>query len=121
MCVLQEVEEVWSRLGTDDNIPLKKTAFSMTIKGITRCIFDDSFEDQALVDKVSAAYMSAWGEMEVLYMPYRAKFLRSAIFTVPDKSAEKKRKLCASKIWLYIILWCMSLHKSKQNNIMIVE
>ena len=63
--MLQEVEEVWCRLGTGDNIPLKKTAFSMTIKGITRCIFDNSFEDQLLVDKVSAAYMSAWGEIEV--------------------------------------------------------
>ena len=62
---MQDVEKEWSCLETGEKVPLLKTAFSMTIKGITRCIFDDSFEDQLLVDKVSAAYMSAWGEMEV--------------------------------------------------------
>jgi cytochrome P450 family 20 subfamily A len=58
------VEKEWSSLESGERVPLLKTAFSMTIKGITRCIFDDSFEDQLLVEKVSTAYMSAWGEME---------------------------------------------------------
>ena len=62
---MQEVEEEWLGLGSGEKVPLLKTAFSMTIKGITRCIFDESFEDQLLVDKVSAAYMSAWRELEV--------------------------------------------------------
>ena len=62
---MQGVEEEWLGLGSGEKVPLLKTAFSMTIKGITRCIFDESFEDQLLVDKVSAAYMSAWGELEV--------------------------------------------------------
>lgn len=64
MCA-QEVEEEWSRLGTGEQIPLKKTAFSMTIKGIARSIFGEAFDDQSVVDKLSNAYMSAWGELEV--------------------------------------------------------
>lgn len=62
--IAQEVEEAWSSLETGEKVPLMKTAFAMTIKGITRCIFDESFEDKLLVEKVSVAYMSAWGEME---------------------------------------------------------
>ena len=59
------MEEAWSRLGTDEKIPLKKTAFSMTIKGIARSIFGEAFDDQSQVDKLSDAYMGAWEEMEV--------------------------------------------------------
>ena len=59
------MEEEWSRLGTGEQIPLKKTAFSMTIKGIVRSIFGEAFDDQSVVDKLSNAYMSAWSELEV--------------------------------------------------------
>ena len=59
------MEKEWSSLESGERVPILKTAFSMTIKGITRCIFDDSFEDRLLVEKVSTAYKSAWGEMEV--------------------------------------------------------
>ena len=62
---------MWSELSSGENVPLVKTAFSMTIKGITRSIFDESFEDQALVDKVSEAYMNAWTELEVTYHTHR--------------------------------------------------
>ena len=60
------MEKVWSRLESNDPVPLFETAFSMTIKGITRCLFGESFKDQKLVDRFSAVYISAWTEMEVL-------------------------------------------------------
>ena len=61
----QDVEEAWSQLGAGERVPLKKTAFAMTIRGITRCIFGETFQDQSLVDKVTDAYDRAMGEMEV--------------------------------------------------------
>ena len=77
--LFQEVERKWLSLESGGRVPLLKTAFSMTIKGITRCIFDDSFEDQVLVDKVSAAYMNAWAEVEV-------QFDKLKIFALENKS-----------------------------------
>ena len=65
MCIVQEVEGQWSRLGTGEKIPLLKAAFSMTIKGITRSIFGATFDDQTRVDKLTKAYVGAWDEMEV--------------------------------------------------------
>ena len=65
MCIVQEVEGEWSRLGTGEKIPLVKLAFSMAIKGITRSIFGATFNDHTLVDKLTEAYAGAWEEMEV--------------------------------------------------------
>jgi len=59
------VEETWAAGGTEEKIPLLKTFFFMTIKGIARCIFGKTFDDPALVNNLSKAYLAAWEEMEV--------------------------------------------------------
>ena len=62
---VQEVEEAWAAGGTEEKIPLQKTFFYMTIKGIARCIFGKTFDDQTQVNNLTEAYLAAWEEMEV--------------------------------------------------------
>ena len=61
----QDIEKKWSSLESGERVPLLKTVFSITMKGIIKCMFDESFEDQLLLDKVTAANLSAWKEMAV--------------------------------------------------------
>ena len=61
----QEVEEAWSDSGTKEHIPLIKSSFSMTIKGIVRCIFGKDLTDQDRVNKLTESYITVWHELEV--------------------------------------------------------
>ena len=62
---VQEVEETWAASGPEEKIPLFKTFFSMTIKGIARCIFGKTFDDPTQVTNLTEAYFGAWMELEV--------------------------------------------------------
>ena len=58
------MEKKWSSLESGEKVPLLKTAFSITVRGIMKSILDESFDDQ-LLDKVIAADLSALDELAV--------------------------------------------------------
>ena len=55
----------WSSLESEERVPLLKTVFSITIRGIMKCMFDESFQEELQLDMVTAADLSAWEEMAV--------------------------------------------------------
>ena len=56
---------MWSRQGTGEKIPLKKTALSVTIQCIAPSIFGEMFKDPTLVEQMTEAYVHARDEIEV--------------------------------------------------------
>ena len=58
---------MWSRQGTGEKIPLKKTALSVTIQGIAPSLFGEMFKDPTLVKQMTEAYIPAWDEIEVRF------------------------------------------------------
>ena len=61
----QEMEEAWAVGDTKEHIPLIKSSFSMTIKGISHCIFGKNLTDQDRVNQLTESYMTVWHELEV--------------------------------------------------------
>ena len=71
----QEVEEAWAVSDTKEHIPLIKSSFSMTIKGIARCIFGKDLTDQDRVNQLTESYMTVWHELEVCEILYPCSLL----------------------------------------------
>ena len=65
VCALQEVEEAWAVGGPKEHIPLVKSSFSMTIKGLLHCIFGNDMTDKSKVHQLTESYFIGWREMEV--------------------------------------------------------
>ena len=59
------MEKKWYSLESGEKVPLLKTAFSITVRGIMKSILDESFDDDQLLDKVIAADLSALDELAV--------------------------------------------------------
>ncbi len=61
----QETETLWENLSSTEEVLIRKHAFPIAIKGITRSCLGDIFENDDELRRLTDAYHICWRTMEV--------------------------------------------------------